>query len=221
MFATTMILKDIIRDISIESSQSVHGLLISFNFQKKIILLNEVAGTNENFCDLAVERRADGGLHLHGLDRGEDVPDLHTLTQLDRQSDNHAWHRRDDLFRIALIALAALRRGRRNGPVRHLDDTRLAVQLEEGGHLALLVGFPDCRQADMLRVTNGLGRGVQSAVISTTLAVRSSTTSYGRIRSWRPRLPPLTYTCSYSKADESTTTSDRPLWPNGLMPPTL
>ncbi len=82
----------------------------------------------------------DRRFHLHGLYRAEDVARRHRLAALDRDRGNDAGHRRAELFPVPGLGLGADDDLAGSEPVRHRDAARLAVEIEEDAHLALLVG---------------------------------------------------------------------------------
>ena len=102
--------------------------------------------------DGAVTLGVKGGFHLHRLDGHQEVAGNDRTPARDRHRGDDTGHRGGDVARVGRIGLRAADDARRYLAVLDLDGARLAVQLEEDAHRALLVGLAHGQAADMTSV---------------------------------------------------------------------
>ena len=105
------------------------------------------AGMDEDFLHGTVARRVERGLHLHRLDGEENVARLDHLARFHGNSRDQPRHRSGDVGVVAVFGLGPRGELGSGRPVRHLDDARLPVELEEYADLPLVVGLADRLQA--------------------------------------------------------------------------
>ena len=91
--------------------------------------------------DDAAPLGADQGLHLHRLDRDDDVALVHPLALAAEHLDHHPRHRRADVAGVAFVGLGQRLAGGGRAPVGDAHRAGLPVELEEEGAGALAVGL--------------------------------------------------------------------------------
>src|SRR3990167_8713064 len=100
-------------------------------FDQECFCQDHIPVLHMNMRNSGVSVCAYEAFHLHGLNRDQNITSAHTLTRLDRQSNNGSWHWRGHMKWVVVVRLTESSDSNDRTTLGYTDQSRLPIQFEE------------------------------------------------------------------------------------------